>query len=160
MALLDAKEYDPRPAQRKAWIAAFLAIFLVAGAFGLWWFRFWPEEHAVNRFFEAIEHKDFDAAYGIYFADPAWKQHAAKYSRYPLAQFMRDWGPDGDFGMIASHKTDCAAEPPKNGWHSASGVIVVVTLNSRQQTKLWVEKADKTITLAPDIWEVRCRAVG
>jgi hypothetical protein len=160
MALMDAKEYDPRPAQRR-WRLIGAAVAIAVAAFVLWWFfRYWPEERVVNKFFEALERKDFDAAYGIYFADPDWKQHSTKYSQYPLQQFMQDWGPASEYTVITSHKIECATEPPKKDSHSPSGVIVAVTVNSRSQTLLWVEKKDKTITLSPDLWEVHCRGPG
>ena len=159
MALFDAKEYDPRPRQRM-WRLIGLAAALAVTAFLFWWFfRFWPEERVVDRFFEAIERKDFDTAYGIYNADPSWKQHAAKYNQYPLPQFVLDWGPSSEYGVITSHKIDCSKEPEKRGFQSASGVIVTVVINGRSQgTSLWVEKKTKTLTLSP--WELQCHPGG
>jgi hypothetical protein len=155
MALLDAKEYDPRPAQRRRRVALILVVAALA-TFILWWlFRYYPEKRAINRFFEAIEHKDFETAYALYFADPDWKQHPQKYDQYPLAQFMLDWGPSSDYGVITSHKIDCSTEPPKKAFRSPTGVIVVVTINNRSQsTSMWVEKKNKSITLSPQ--EVVC----
>lgn len=155
MGLLDAKEYDPRPAQRR-WrlVAIAVSVAIIAGA--LWWFfRFYPEDHVINRFFQAIEAKNFDKAYGLYFADPDWKQHPQKYNQYPLPQFMLDWGPSSDYGVITSHKIECTVEPPKKGFSSPSGVIVVVSINHRPETtSMWVEKKSKSITLSPE--EVLC----
>jgi hypothetical protein len=155
MALLDAKEYDPRPAKRRNRLII-LAIVVVAAALAIWWmFRYWPQERVVNKFFEALERKDFDAAYGIYNADPDWKQHSEKYNQYPLPQFMLDWGPSGDYGVITSHKIDCAKEPP-----NASGVIVMVIVNGRaQETSMWVEKKAKTLT-SPAPRELQCHPGG
>ena len=157
MALLDAKEYDPRPAQRRRRVALILVVAGLA-TFILWWlFRYYPEKRAINQFFDAIEHKDFETAYALYFADPNWKQHPQKYDQYPLAQFMLDWGPSSDYGVITSHKVDCATEPPKKAYRSPTGVIVVVTINNRSQsTSMWVEKKNKSITLSPQ--EVVCEA--
>src|SRR5690242_9471088 len=103
MTLLDAKEYDPRPArQRWRLIVAVVVVAIVAAV--LWYlFRFWPEEHAVDRFFQAIEAKNFEAAFGIYSADPEWKQHPDRYKTYGYNQFYIDWGPQGDYGTITSH---------------------------------------------------------
>ena len=150
MALLDAKEYDPRPAQRRR-RAAVIVIVIALAAFIFWWFfRYYPEKQAINRFFEAIEHKDFDKAYALYFADPNWKQHPQKYDQYSLNQFTLDWGPSSEYGAITSHKIECAVEPPKKGFASPSGVIVVVSINNRPETtSLWVEKKDKSISLSP-----------
>lgn len=155
MGLFDAQEYDPRPAQRRRRIAVIVVIVAIA-AFLLWWFfRYYPEELAINRFFQAIEQKKFDVAYGLYFADPDWKQHPQKYDQYPLSQFMLDWGPSSDYGTITSHKIGCATEPPKKAYRSPSGVIVVVSINGRAETtSMWVEKKSKSITLSPE--EVLC----
>ena len=113
----------------------------------------------INHFFAALEQKNFDKAYGVYYADPDWKQHPQKYNQYPLAQFVLDWGPSGDYGPITSHHIDCATEPPKKDFQSSSGVIVVVTINRRNEsTSLWVEKKSKTITTSP--FTVLCHGPG
>lgn len=155
MGLLDAKEYDPRPAQRR-WRLVAIAIIVAIAAFLAWWFfRYYPEERAINKFFQAIERKDFGTAYGLYFADPNWKQHPQKYDQYPLSQFMLDWGPSSEYGVITSHKIDCATEPPKKAYRSSTGVIVVVSVNNRPETtSMWVEKNTKSVTLSPQ--EVLC----
>lgn len=150
MSLLDAKEYDPRPAQRRNRLIV-IAVLIVLVIAGVWWFfRFWPEEQVLNSFFQAIEQKNFEAAYGIYNHDPSWEQHPDKYKDYPFGQFMLDWGPSGDYGQITSHHIDCATEPHKSGFESASGVILVVTINNRAEpVSMWVEKKAKTITMSP-----------
>jgi len=163
MGLMDAKEYDPRPAQRR-WKMAGIAAALVVVLLVLWFwpsgrFRYMSEWGIANRFFAAIEQKNFDAAYGLYNADADWKQHPEKYNQYTLSQFTLDWGPAGEYGAIASHQVECAKEPPQRGFSSPSGVIIAVTLNRRTApTLLWVEKKSHTLTLAPDIWQVRCHA--
>jgi hypothetical protein len=164
MGLMDAQEYDPRPAQRRIRLAIGAAVLLVV-LLALW---FWPsgrfhymsEWNIANKFFTAIEQKNFDAAYGLYNADADWKQHPEKYNGYTLSQFTLDWGPASEYGIITSHEVDCAKEPPTKGFGSASGVIVAVILNHRKDSKdealLWVEKKSHTITLAPSIWTVNC----
>lgn len=155
MGLMDAKEYDPRPAQRR-WRLLVSALVIVIAAFLIWWFfRFYPEDHVINKFFAAIEHKDYDTAYGLYFADPEWKQHPQKYNQYPLPQFMLDWGPSSEYGTITSHKIECTTEPPSKAYRSPTGVIVVVSVNKRSETtSMWVEKKSKSISLSPQ--EVIC----
>ncbi|HYL93180.1 MAG TPA: hypothetical protein VEW69_08480 [Alphaproteobacteria bacterium] len=147
MTLLDAQEYDPRPARRRNRLIATGVVVLFAGLV-IWFFlRNWPEERAANKFFTAIEQKDFESAYGLYQGDPDWKKHPEKYPRYPFSQFYLDWGPAGDYGAITSHHVDCSIEPPKKDGHSSSGVIVVVTINQRKESKsIWVDKKTKSIT--------------
>jgi hypothetical protein len=146
---MDAKEYDPRPAQRLRKIIAIAVVVLVVIVAYLYFTRYDSEMKTINNFFSAIEQKDFDKAYGIYLADPEWKQHAGKYS-YTLDQFKLDWGPTGEYKVIASHHVDCALEPPKKDSASASGVVVVVTINNGTEPRsMWVEKQSKAITDSP-----------
>jgi hypothetical protein len=150
MALMDAKEYDPRPAQKRRKIIATAVVLVLAVAVYLYLTRYDSEKRVINRFFQAIEQKDFDTAYAIYFADPNWKQHPEKYSSYTINQFKLDWGPSGEYGTISSHQVDCALEPPKKDFASPSGVIVVVTINNLHDPRsMWVEKKSKTITDSP-----------
>jgi hypothetical protein len=150
MALMDAKEYDPRPAQKLRKIIATVVVVVVAAAVYLYLTRYNSEKKVINNFFHAIEQKDFDAAYAIYQGDPDWKQHPQKYAAYTINQFKLDWGPQGDYGAITSHQVDCALEPPKKEFVTASGVVVVVTINNRAEPKsMWVEKKSRTITDSP-----------
>jgi hypothetical protein len=150
MALMDTKEYDPRPAQKRRKIIATAVVVVLAVAAYLYLTRYDSEKKVINNFFHAIEQKDFDAAYGIYFADPEWKQHPEKYAAYTVNQFKLDWGPQGEYGAITSHQVDCALEPPKKDFVSATGVVVVVIINNRKDTRsMWVEKKSRTVTDSP-----------
>jgi hypothetical protein len=150
MALMDAKEYDPRPAQKRRKIIATVVVAVLAVAVYLYLTRYDSEKKVINKFFQAIEQKDYDAAYGIYYADPDWKQHPEKYTAYTINQFKLDWGPSGEYGAITSHQIDCALEPPKKDFVSPSGVIIVVIINNLHETRsMWVEKKSKTITDSP-----------
>ncbi|MGC2697310.1 MAG: hypothetical protein WA738_16110 [Candidatus Angelobacter sp.] len=147
MALLDAKEYDPRPAQRRKRIIT-IAVAVIVFPLAIWYFFFyyWPEEHVINKFFHALEQKDFDAAYGIYQGDPDWKQHPEKYPDYSVNRFTLDWGPAGEYGPIFSHHVDCSLKPKTN----SSGVVVVVTINNRAEPRsMWVENKTKSISDSP-----------
>lgn len=156
MGLLDAPEYDPRPAQRRNRMILIALVVIIVAVVLYFIFRYYPEKKVIDQFFQAIEQKDYEKAYGIYNHDPDWKQHPSKYKDYTLNQFVLDWGPSGDYGTITSHEIDCATEPHKSGFQSASGIIVVVTLNKRaEQTSMWVEKKDKTVTRSPI--NVECR---
>ena len=156
MALMDAKEYDPRPAQKRRRIIATVIVVVLAVAVYLYMTRYDSEKKVINNFFHAIEQKDFETAYGIYYADANWKQHPEKYSSYTINQFKLDWGPSGEYGAITSHQVDCALEPPKKDFVSPSGVIIVVTINNRAEPRsMWVEKKSRTVTDSP--MKVLCR---
>ncbi|HEY2496969.1 MAG TPA: hypothetical protein VGK24_07865 [Candidatus Angelobacter sp.] len=150
MALMDAKEYDPRPAQRRLRMIATAVVIVIAVAAYLYFTRYDPEKKVINNFFSAIEQKDFDKAYGIYEGDPDWKQHPEKYSSYTINQFKLDWGPQGEYGAITNHQIDCALEPPKKDFASPTGVVIVVTINNRAEPRsMWVEKKSKTVSDSP-----------
>lgn len=156
MALMDAKEYDPRPAQRRRRILATAIVVVLAVGVYLFLTRYSSEIKVINQFFTALEKKDFDTAYAIYQADPDWKLHPEKYPNYTLNQFKLDWGPQGEYGAITSHRVDCALQPPKKEFVTPSGVVVVVTINNRAEPRsMWVEK--KTHTLSDSPVRVLCR---
>src|SRR5215467_16194154 len=100
MTLLDAQQYDAAKARRRniriaVLIAGVLLLAVLAG-----FYRNWPQEHAVDKFFTALQKQDYEGAYGLYFHDPDWRQHTQKYSQYTYADFYRDWGPGGEWGLV------------------------------------------------------------
>ena len=150
MTLLDAQTYDfARARRRKVQIITAILCVLLLAALG-WWFRNWPEERVVDHFFAALQRQDFESAYGIYFNDPAWRQHQQKYHQYTYADFYRDWGPGGEWGLVKSYKVDCSLVPS-----GGSGVIVQVTVNGRaEHAYVWAQKADGTLSFSPT--EIEC----
>ena len=106
MTLLDAKEYDPRrERRRRLQISTSIFVVLVI-AFFAWNFRYWPEERIVDKFFDALQQKQYETAYGIWFHDPDWQQHKDKYGNYPFDRFQEDWSPtssQNEYGVIKSH---------------------------------------------------------
>lgn len=152
MALLDAKEYDPRPRQRMVRLILAAVVVVILAVVAYFVFRFQGQKNAINQFFAAIEAKDFEKAYGLYNADPDWKQHPQKYNNYTFNQFYLTWGPSGDYGAITSHKIECTVDPNKRGFRSPSGVVIVVRINNRgdRTESLWVEKKNNAISEPPD----------
>jgi hypothetical protein len=154
MTLFEAQPYDEaRARRRRAIIVVAVAVVIVIAAV-LWLNRFYPEEHVVNQFFEALQQQSFEKAYGVWMHDPDWKQHPDRYSRYSYNDFIKDWGPGGEWGIIKNHHVDCTAVPSGysgSPFATASGVVVVVTVNERVADKanLWVQKDDKTLGLSP-----------
>ncbi len=146
MTLLDASQYDEEKARkRRNRIISFFCLILVA-AFLLWWFRFWPEEHIVGRFFDALQKQDYNTAYAIWMHDPDWQKHAGEYPKYPFNEFYQDWGPGGEWGLIKTQKVNGASACPGGG----SGVVVDVIVNDRaEHAQVWVEKSDHTLSYPP-----------
>src|SRR5215470_12831216 len=140
MTLLDAKQYDPAQERRRKFRIAFLCagvlVLLILG----WMYRNWPEEHAVDRFFSALQKQDFETAYGIYFHDPAWRQHRQQYSQYTYADFYRDWGPGGEWGLVKSHRIYGSAGT--KGFGAGGGTVVEVVVNDRaEHARMFVQKS-------------------
>jgi hypothetical protein len=147
MTLLDARPYDYAKARRrKVRIATTIVVLVLVAALG-WFYRNWPEEHAVDKFFSSLQHQDYESAYGIYFNDPGWRQHQQNYSQYTYADFYRDWGPGGEWGLVRSHRIYGSVNTKNFG---GGGVVVEVIVNERSEhARMFVQKADKTITVYP-----------
>lgn len=143
MTLLDAKPYDARKARirRNILIGVLVAIPIVAAL--TWYMWDWPEEHRVNRFFHAIEAKDYVQGFALWNNDPHWQQHLDRYKTYPYGQFEQDWGPASDYGVITSHQVVVSKQ-------YGSGVVVGVLINGgKTPLFLWVERGAKTIGFSP-----------
>jgi hypothetical protein len=146
MTLLDAREYDPAKERKKKVRIIFAVVVVLILGFLVWWNRFLPEKHVADKFFAALQKQDFDTAYGIYFADPAWAQHLQNHKQYPLNEFRQDWGPGGEWGIIKSYSIYGTSNCPGGG----SGVVVDVVVNDRaQHAQVYVDKTDKTISTPP-----------
>jgi hypothetical protein len=144
MTLLDAPIYDPAKARRRKIAIAVSIVFVILLAVLAWMYRNWPEEHAVDKFFAALQNHEYETAYGIYFNDPAWLQHQQKYPQYTYADFYRDWGPGGEWGLVKSHKIYESA-------NTKEGVVVEVIVNERtEHARMFVQKSDKTLTVFPN----------
>ena len=147
MTLLDAQPYTPaKLRRRKIKIAATIVVVIVLAALA-WMYRNWPEEHVVDNFFAELQNSHYETAYGIYFNDPSWQQHQQKYSQYTYADFYRDWGPGGEWGLIKSHRIYGSANTKGLG---SGGVVVEVVVNERSEhARMFVQKSDKTLTVYP-----------
>ncbi|MGC2246090.1 MAG: hypothetical protein WA609_05765 [Terriglobales bacterium] len=146
MTLLDAQPFDAARARRRKIKIAVVIVVIIALAAVAWTYRNWPEERIVSHFFGALQRQDYESAYAIYFNDPTWRQHPQKYAQYPFADFYRDWGPGGEWGLIKSFRIYGSATTKGLG----GGVIVEVVVNERtEHARLFVQRSDKTITVYP-----------
>ena len=148
MTLMDAQQYDETRDRRRRKIV----ITAVVGGLILAWVAFhlrnYPERHAVNKFFAALQQQDLEKAYTVWQQDRDWKQHADRYSKYAFGDFSQDWGPASEWGKIKSYSIDCS-------YSSGSGVIVQATVNGRaEHAYIWADKSDKTLHIAPT--EIDC----
>lgn len=143
MTLFDARPYDARKARirRNLYVGILISVPFIA-AF-TWYFWNWPEEHRIDRFFHAIEAKDYVKGFALWNNDPDWQQHPQRYQAYPYGQFEQDWGPSSDYGVITSHQIVVSKQ-------YGSGVVVGVLINGgKTPLFLWVERKAKTIGFSP-----------
>ena len=152
--LFDHQPYDPvRERRKRLRLVGGLVLLLIVAVIG-WTLRYWPEEHRVDRFFSALQAKNYEQAYGVWMNDPNWQQHPQQYARYTFNDFKKDWGPGGEWGIIKSHKIYGVGVPhgySGSRFAGSSGVVVVVTVNDRiaDKASLWVQKSDKTLGFSP-----------
>lgn len=148
MTLLNAPEYDARGERRKTGLLVGIGVLLLltavigVGGFLLghgWFFTNLRAEHRVDRFFTALEAKDYSKAYGIWMNDPDWEQHPQKYD-YTLKRFTEDWTTDSPIGgPIQSHHVDISKT-------DGTGIIVAARVNGDHKVFMWYEKKDGTLT--------------
>ncbi len=150
MTLLDAKQYDFSRDRRRRNLIVVAMVAAIVLAWAVYHYRDYPQRHAVDRFFAAIQKQDYESAYSVWFNDPGWRQHPGNYSNYPYGDFYRDWGPGGEWGLVKTFAVDCSVAPS-----NSNGIIVQVTVNGRaEHAYLWVDKQNKTLSLAPT--EIQC----
>lgn len=148
MTLLDAQEFDESRERRRRTKIIGAIVVVVLTAVLVYMNRYLPEKRIAKKFFAALQNKQYETAYGLYYADPQWKEHPQKYSKYPFNEFYQDWGPGGPWGLIKNYDVNGAAPCPGRG--SGSGIVVDVVVNERaEHAQLWVEKSDKTLSTPP-----------
>jgi hypothetical protein len=148
MTLMDAQRFDEARARRRRTVIIVTVLAVLFLAWLGYHLRNYPERHAVDKFFTALQNKDYEGAYGIWFNDPNWRQHLQKYTTYPYSDFYRDWGPGGEWGLVQNHSVDCSLA-------TESGVIVQVTVNHRaEHAFVYVSKVDHTLSFSPT--EIQC----
>jgi hypothetical protein len=112
-----------------------LVLAVIAGGILFYVFHNYRQERQAKRFFEFLGAGQYREAYAL------WGCTEAKPCRdYPLAEFMRDWGPQNRGavrGWSITRSRSCG-----------SGVILTVQGGNNQE-KLWVQRDDLTIGFSP-----------
>lgn len=172
MSLMDAPEYDERTERRKLTLligsGAVVLLLLVLSFAGYilghgWLFTNLGAEHRVNKFFDALEAKDYAKAYDIY-------ENGHPDSGYSLTRFTEDWTTHSPVNApITSHEVDISKADGSGVF--GTGIIVSVRVNLQDgivpaaegappNTKpghkvfMYISRADGTMTWpAPHILE-------
>ena len=98
MTLMDAQKYDAARDRRRRKRIVIGDYRRSASRLGRLPLSRLPRAPCSEQFFAALQKQNYEAAYGIWFSDPDWKQHPSKYSNYPFNEFNQDWGPGGEWG--------------------------------------------------------------
>lgn len=154
MTLLNAPTYDERKERLKknlligSGVTFVLLVLLTFGGYMLghgWLFSNLPAEHKVDRFFYALEAKDYGKAYAIYTNDADYQQHSAQHKDYTLPRFIEDWTAESPAGSpIVSHHVDISRTDGTGNF--GTGVIVAVWVNGSKKLFMWVQRSDGTLT--------------
>jgi len=91
------------------------ALVVLAAVVLYFTFRFYPEQRAAQKFFDALAAGDTKTAYQLWKAQPS----------YRMQDFLADWGPYGYYGPVKSYKILKVSSPsgPSNS------VVVQVALS-------------------------------
>jgi len=131
---------DERRERKIKRLALIVVTVLVAAGVLFFIFKNYRQERQVNRFFDLLAHRDYQAAYALWGCTPA-----NPCRDYQFTAFMQDWGPQSEHADPQSfHITKTRA--------CGSGVIVTVDSNkgaNKQEDKLWVQRDDLTIGFSP-----------
>jgi hypothetical protein len=113
-------------------------------------FRFYPEQRAAQRFFDALVAGDTNTAYQLWKAKPS----------YRLQDFLADWGPNGYYGPVKSYKIIKISSPGG----SSNSVVVEVAVSpfspmpdatdaeKSRRTRVvtvWMNTEDKSFSFPP-----------
>src|SRR3979411_3269418 len=100
MSLLDPPA-DDTPSKSRAMIFTVVTVVFVLVVILFFMFRYYPEKKAADNFFNALESGNAAQAYQL------WKPSES----YTMKDFLADWGPDGYYGTVGSHKILRAKSP-------------------------------------------------
>lgn len=108
------------------------ALLILAAVILYLTFRFYPEQRAAQRFFDALAVGDTKTAYQLWKAAPSY--------RFP--DFLTDWGPNGYYGPVKSYKIMKISSP--NGSNSSVAVEVALSPFSPMPDPSDAEKSRRT----------------
>ena len=116
-------------------VLSLVALAVIGGSL-FFVFHNYREEQQVKQFFSLVEAHDYKGAYALFGCTEA---KPCRY--YPFEKFMEDWGPSSGRSFAGAHVTRSRS--------CGSGVLMTVDFNTRQQEKLWVERADRSVGFPP-----------
>jgi hypothetical protein len=100
-------------------------------------FRDYREEKRIAGFLEALQKKDFPAAYAFWGCT-----QAVPCRDYPYEKFLEDWGPNGASYKLASGKVS-------DSERCGTGFISTLHADGVEDATLWVERETGVLGFAP-----------
>jgi hypothetical protein len=113
-------------------------------------FRFYPEQRAAQRFFDALVAGDTNGAYKLWKAGPS----------YHLQDFLADWGANGYYGPVKSYKI-LKISAPKDSSNSVAVEVAISPFSpmpdasdaeKSRRTRVvtvWMNTEDKSFSFPP-----------
>jgi hypothetical protein len=94
------------------------------------------QERQAKRFFELLQAKDYQGAYGL------WVVTDSDRRGYPFQSFLQDWGPQSSHSNVSDYRISKSRS-------CGNGVILTVDFSNNQQEKLWVQRENLVIGFSP-----------
>ena len=116
-----------------------ITVIIVSISAGLlyWMLKDYREKGQTKAFLQLVQDGDFEAAYALWGCTES--QPCLEYS---YEKFLRDWGPDGEYGNIsAAHITRTRS--------CEAGIIQTLEIPEYGDVLLWVDRSDHYISYAP-----------
>ncbi len=126
------------------------ALVILAAAVLYFAFRYYPEQRAAQRFFNALVAGDSNTAYKLWKAAPSYRSQ----------DFLTDWGPYGYYGPVKSYKIIKISTPED----SRNSVVVEIAVSpfspmpeatdaeKSRRTRVvtvWMNTEDKSFSFPP-----------
>jgi hypothetical protein len=148
MALLDPELEASEKRRHWVFVAFVLALIAIAALYFV--FRYYPEQRAAQKFFDALAAGDTKTAYQLWHPQPS----------YRIQDFLTDWGPNGYYGPVKTYKIIRVKAPPD----SRNSVVLEVALSpyspmpdtsdgeKSRKTRVvavWMNTDDKSLSFPP-----------
>jgi len=114
-------------------VVSVLALTVIVGGI-YYFFHNYRQEERVKQFLKLLEARDYQDARDL------WTGSDAARARYPMSDFMRDWGPPVDvsgYAILDSERCD-------------KSVIVDVDAGHAGDRKVWVDRASLSMSFPPN----------
>ena len=148
MALLEPPVETSSKSRHLKFVAGALVVLAAVALY--FTFRFYPEQRAAQRFFDALVAGDTNAAYQLWKPGPS----------YRLQDFLADWGANGYYGPVKSYKI-LKITAPKDSSNSVAVEVAISPFSpmpdasdaeKSRRTRVvtvWMNTEDKSFSFPP-----------